>query len=260
MAGFVHGRAQALPRQFKQAETRDATDLYAGAVNFGRLVEAGFHVFTVAVDPHVDEIDNDKTAKVTQAHLARNFICRFKVGLVGSFFDVATFGRFRRVDVDGNERFGVVNDEFATGWQLYVALVSGFYLPFDLVAGKEWDVVLVEFEFVEVVRHDQGHEITGLLIDTFVVNEDLPDIRTQIVAQGADDDVTFLVDKALQRGFAVFFRDGFPQLQQEVEIPLQFFLGAPHPGSTHDDAHIVRHVKQVKGFAQFFAVISLNAT
>ena len=179
--------------------------MYAGAVNFGCLVEAGFHVFTVAADAHVDKVNDDEAAKVTQAHLARNFVCRFKVGLVGSFFDVATFGRFRRVDIDGNERFGVVNDEFAARWQLYVALVSGFYLPFDLVAGKERDVVLVEFEFVEVVRHDQGHEVTGLLIDAFVVNKDLPDIRTQIVAQGADDDVAFLVDKALQRGFAVFF-------------------------------------------------------
>ena len=184
--------------------------MYACAVNFSRLVETGFHILTVAADAHVNEVDNNKTAKVTQAHLARNFVCRFKVGLVGGFFDVATFGRFRRVDIDGNERFGVVNDEFAARWQLYVALVSGLYLPFDLVAGEERDIVLVEFEFVEVVRHDQGHEVTGLLIDTFVVNKDLPDIRTQIVAQGADDDVAFLVDKALQRGFTVFFRDGFP--------------------------------------------------
>ena len=223
--------------------------MYAGAVNFGCVVEAGFHVLAVAADAHVDKVNDDEAAKVTQAHLARNFVCRFKVGLVSGFFNVATFGRFRGVDIDGNERFGVVNDQLTAGGQLYVALVGSLNLSFDLVAGEERDVVLVEFEFVEVVRHDQGHEVTGLLINAFVVNEDLPDIRTQIVAQGADDDITFLVDKALQRGFTVFFRDGFPQLQQEVEIPLQFFLGAPHPGSTHDDAHVVRHVEQIKGFA-----------
>ena len=143
MAGFVHRRAQALTREFKQAKARDAADLHAGAVNFRRLVQAVFHVFAVAADAHVNEIYDNQPAQVAQAHLSRDFICCFQVGLVGGFFDVAAFGRLGGVNINGNQRFGVVNDQLAAGRQLYVALVGRLNLPFNLIAGEERDIILI---------------------------------------------------------------------------------------------------------------------
>ena len=84
--------------------------MHAGAVNFRRFIEAVFHVFAVAADAHINEINDNQPAQVAQAHLSRDFVCRFKVGLVGGFFDIAAFGRLGRVNVNGNQRFGVVDD------------------------------------------------------------------------------------------------------------------------------------------------------
>ena len=191
--------------------------------------------------------------------MSRDFVRRFKVGLVGGFFDIAAFGRLGGVDVNGNQRFGVVNHQLAAGRQLHVALVGGFYLPFNLIAGKERDIILIQLEFVEVVRHHQRHEIAGLLIDALVVNEYLADVRAQVVAQGADDDVTFLINQALWLRFAVFFGNCLPQLQEEIQVPLQFFLRPANARSPHDNSHVFRDIKHIERFAQFFAVITLDA-
>ena len=55
----------------------------------------------------------------------------------------------------------------------------------------------------------------------------------------------FLVDQE-GAGLAVGgVLDGAPQLQQVVQVPLQFFVATADAGGAGDDAHAVRHVELV---------------
>ena len=59
------------------------------------------------------------------------------------------------------------------------------------------------------------------------------------------------------RGRGVF--DGAPQLEQVVEVPLQFFGAAADAGGARDDAHALRQLELVHRLAQFLAVLALDA-
>ena len=74
-------------------------------------------------------------------------------------------------------------------------------------------------------------------MDFFVVHQNFADVRTEIVADGADEQRAFHEKQVgFAMGFARFF-DGAPKFQQVVEIPLQFFHAAADAGSAGNQAH-----------------------
>ena len=115
---FAKGGTQPLTRQFHQAETRNLADLDAGAVVFQRIAEAVFDFALIALRFHVDEVDDHQAAQIAQAQLARGFVGGFEVGAEGGFFDIGAASGARGVDVDRNQRFGVVDDDGAAGGQV----------------------------------------------------------------------------------------------------------------------------------------------
>jgi hypothetical protein len=77
VAGFGQRRAQALARQFEQAEAADLAGLDAGAVEMQRVAQAVFDFALVLGRFHVDEVDHDQAAQVAQAQLAGDFVGGF---------------------------------------------------------------------------------------------------------------------------------------------------------------------------------------
>ena len=71
---FGQGRAQTLAAHFHQAELADGAELHTGAVLPQRVAQAVFDVAAVTAFFHVDEVDDDQAAQVTQAHLAGHFV------------------------------------------------------------------------------------------------------------------------------------------------------------------------------------------
>ena len=81
----------------------------------------------------------------------------------------------------------------------------------------------------------------------------------EIVADGADHQAAFLIDQEgafLRAGGAV---DGFPQAQQVVQVPLEFFGGAADAGGAGDQAHAFGDVELRQGVAQFVALFAFDA-
>ena len=109
-AGFSEGGAQALTGHLKQAKSRNLPDLNPRPVNFQGLTDLLFNFPLVPGGSHVDEIDDNQAAHVTQAQLAGDFLGRFQVGLEGGFLDVMALGGTGGVDVDGNQRFGWIDN------------------------------------------------------------------------------------------------------------------------------------------------------
>ena len=96
---FAQRRAQALTAHFHQTEFANRAELHAGAVMTQRIAQAVFHVTAVAAFVHVNEVDDDQTAQVAQAHLAGHFVSSLEVGACRGFFNVTTFNGAGRVDV-----------------------------------------------------------------------------------------------------------------------------------------------------------------
>src|SRR5574343_671613 len=260
VAGFGQCRTQALTGKFHQAEAADLAHLDAGTVEAQRIAQAVFDFALVLAVFHVDEVDHDQAAQVAQTQLAGQFFSSFEVGLERSFFDVGTLGGATGVDVDGHQCFGVVDDDGANGRHVHLTGKGRLDLVFDLEAREQRHVVAVAFDAVNVARHDRAHEGAGLLVNFVGVDQDFADIRLEVVANGANDQAAFEIDQegaALLLGGAV---DGGPQLQQVVQVPLQFFGLTTDGGGTGDQAHAVGHFQLIHDFTQFGAFVTVDTT
>ena len=68
-----------------------------------------------------------------------------------------------------------------------------FDLVFNLIAAEEGNIVLVKLEFIEVMRHYLLHKLLRIFKYLGAVNQNLPDIVTQVITECANKQVTFLV-------------------------------------------------------------------
>ena len=131
---FEHAGADALARHFQQAEMRDAADLDARAVVLERFLEAALDGPVVAALLHVDEIDHDQAGEIAQAQLARDFVGGLEIGPQRGVLDIVLAGRAAGVDVDRDQRLGLVDDEIAAGFQRHLVVEQrvelGFRAPF----------------------------------------------------------------------------------------------------------------------------------
>ncbi|PMQ17004.1 hypothetical protein JaAD80_07785 [Janthinobacterium sp. AD80] len=256
---FGQRRTQALTRQFHQAEARNLAHLYTGTVMVQRIFQALFHFALIFCHFHVDEVDDDQAAQVAQAQLAGHFFGRFAVGVEGGGLDVRAARGARRVDVDGNERFGMVDHDGAARWQRHGAAVRRFNLVFDLEAREQRHVVAVAFYAVHHVGHHVAHELVRLVVDLVGIDQDLADVRLEVVADGADDQRRFLVDQESAVGRLAGAFDGAPQLHQVIQVPLQFIDVAADAGGAGDHGHASWQVQFIHGFAQFLALFTFHA-
>ena len=282
VARLAQRRLETLTREFHEAEARNLAHLDAGAVVAKRVAESVLDVALVLGRLHVDVVDHDEAAEVTQAQLARDLVGGFEVRVERGRFDVHALGGTGRVHVDGHEGFGVVDHDGAPGRQRHLAGVRGLDLVFDLEAREERDVVGVELDPARVGRHHVAHEHLHLLVDRLVVDQDLADVRLEVVTDRADDearlfedqercgvgtlqlragraarlveDVAFLVG-VLGRGGVL---DGAPELEQVLQIPFELFDRAADAGSAGDDAHALRDFELGDRVAQFVAFLALD--
>ena len=256
---FAQCRLQALAAHLQQAELADAAELHAGAVLAQRLAQAVLDLAAVLALLHVDEVDHDQAAQVAQAHLARHLVGGFQVGARGGLLDVAALDGAGRVHVHRHQRLGVVDHDSAARGQGDGARVGRFDLVLDLEAAEQRRVVAVALHAVRLLGHHVAHELVRLLVDVIGVDQDVTDVRVEVVADGADDEVALLIDQegALAAlGGAV---DGVPQLQQIVQVPLQLGRGAADAGGAGDDAHAFRVLELVHRLLQLGAVLALDA-
>ena len=289
VAAFGERRAQTLARELHQAEAADLGRLDAGAVVADGVLEALLNRALVLRFGHIDEVDHDEAAEVSEAHLAGDFVRGFAVRAEGRVLNVGAARGACGVDVDRNERFRVVDHDGAARGERNGARVGGFDLLLDLEAREERNVVAVALHAVDHVGHDVRHELARLLVDFIRVDEDFADLGLEVVADRAHDEVRFLNDEegsriealaaaAVLRGFgrdradlaAVFFRyvfvlrtrgvdDRIPELQEVVEVPLKLFGRAADAGCAGDGRHAARDVELVHRFAKLLTLLALNA-
>ena len=101
-----------------QAEIVELQNLGRGAVGLAALLRAPASPFAILALVHVDEVDDDDAAQIAQPDLAHDLRDGIEVGLDDGVFEARRLADiFAGVDVDGDQRFGLVDDDVAAGLQ-----------------------------------------------------------------------------------------------------------------------------------------------
>ena len=254
---FQHAGANALTRHFQQAEMGDSTDLDAGAVVLERLLHPALDGAVVAVLLHVDEVDHDEAGQIAQAKLAGDFVSRFHVGANSRVFDVVLAGRTPGIYVDGDQRFGLVDDDVAARLQGHHVREHGIELLLDAELGKDRLRLTPGLDVLGMARHEQAHEVLGLAMAFLASDQYLFHVLVVEVADGALDQRAFLIDQRRGGGLEGQFANGLPHAQEIFEVALDLGLGAACASGTQDDAHPFRNLEVLDEFLQALAIESI---
>src|SRR5262249_40513891 len=147
-------RALALPRHLDQAQIGHRERLGARAVLAQLRAQLLQHRSLVALDLHVDEVDDDDAADVAQAQLPRDLARGFDVGAEDGLLLVLLAGEASGVDVDRHQRLGVVDADVATLLEPHLALERLLDLRLDLVVVEDRIASLVELDAIaQLGRH-----------------------------------------------------------------------------------------------------------
>ena len=260
VARIAERGAQALARHLEHAEARQTADLDARTVHLHRIAQAIFDGALVARFVHVDEVDDDQTADVADAQLAGDLVGRLEVRVGGRGLDVAAARGARGVDVDRDQRLGVVDDDRAARGQLHLVCIGRFDLALDLVAVEERDVIRVHLQASTAFRrHETLHVLGGDGMGTRFVDQHLADVIREVVPQGARDGVALAIDQERRGTLEHRLDDLFPLDAQVVEVPLEFLDGPADAGRAHDGAHALRHHQGVHDALDLVALLALDA-
>ena len=234
---FAQGWTQPLATHFHQTKLADGAKLHARAVLAQGIAQAVFNLAAVFAFFHVNEVDHDQAPQVAQAHLAGHFVSSFEVGAGGGFFNVATFDGAGRVHVHTHQRFSVVNHDGAAAGQRDGAGIGRFNLVLNLKAAEQRRVVAVALDPRCMLGHDVRHELLRLVEHVVGVDQDVADVGIEVVANGANHQAGFLVNEesAFTRlGSTV---NGGPELEQVIQVPLQFGGSAANACGAGNDGH-----------------------
>ncbi len=116
---------------------RDAADLDAGAVVLQRVLDPALDGAIVAAFLHVDEIDDDEAGEIAQAQLASDLVGRLQIGAQRRVLDIMLAGGAARVDVDGDQRLGLIDDEIAARLQRHLIGEHRVELRFGAGVGED---------------------------------------------------------------------------------------------------------------------------
>ncbi|GBD42403.1 hypothetical protein HRbin39_01794 [bacterium HR39] len=236
-------RPQPLARKLEQAEARDAAHLDARPVGLEGLAQPPLHLPLVARIVHVDEVHHHEPGDVAQPELAGDFLRRLEVGLEGRLVDVPLAGGLARVDVDGGERLGGVDDDGTARWQLHHRAHHGVELVLDAVAGEEGHLAGVLLHQPHPARAHDLHHLARPPPGLLALDQDLLDVTGVEVAQRPGDEVALLVDQARRDAGEHLLADVVPQAHQILVVAPDLRLGALLAGGADDEPHALRHAE-----------------
>ena len=189
-------RPQPLARHFQQAEMRNAAHLNPRAVTAQRILQPAFHGGVMLGRIHVDEVDNNQPREVPQPKLAGDLIRGLDIGAEGGVLNAALAGGAAGVHVNRHQRLSLVDDDIAARFQLHRGRVHAIKLRLHPVAGKKRRrTIAIELNLARILRHQHAHEVARRLIGLLALNQNLVHVAGIAIADGALDEVGFLIDQ-----------------------------------------------------------------
>ena len=163
-----------------------------------------------AVD-HIDKINDDQPAQVSQAQLPGDFLSSFEIGLEGGFFHISLIGGPSGIDIDGDHGFCGIDDKVSAGFQIDTFLVDDADLIFKVISIENGVLILIKLDHFDVSGCDGLAIRPHLFEGVHIIHEDFFNLRREVIPQRADAEIAFLVNQCRSGdGFRPFL-DLFPQ-------------------------------------------------
>src|SRR5690349_12261705 len=103
---------------------------------------------------HVDQVENDDPAAVSQSELISNFFDCFEVRLENRVLEVFLSDKTSRVHVDRDEGFRLVDDDVTAGLEPHFALERAREFARNSISIENRNVPLIEVRFLLQARHE----------------------------------------------------------------------------------------------------------
>ena len=229
--------ANSLPGHLDQPERADPQDLGSSPIALQALAQLPLDAAAMALITHVDEVVNDHAAEVTQADLTSDFPSCGHVDLVGVLLGIGVgVAEVPAVDIDGDQSFGLVDDERTTSGERHAAALDAADFFFDLVLQEDRFTAFVELDAVDVPGHDDVHELASPLESRRFVDLNRLDITRVDVANGPGNHVGLFVDHPRPFQLLQPFDQRLPESQQVVHVAMQVLGRAIDPCGADDEA------------------------
>src|SRR6266478_1030593 len=217
----------------------DETEFVEGKRFRGRFVlleghlQSGQNLFAVAALFHVNEVHDDDAAEVAQTDLADDLLHGFEAG----------------VDVNGDESFGVVDDDVAAGLEPDLGAESFVQLVLDAEFFEDRGFLGVELDAADELGLEAADEFDDLAVLLFAVNPDGGEIVADVIAEHALDEIKVAMQE--RGGFAVLalLLDFIPGPAQEFGVGANDEAARIRATSLADEAAQARTVFRRSDFA-----------
>src|SRR5579859_5715408 len=196
-------------------------------VLFEGLLQSAKNFFAVAALFHVNEVHDNDAAEVAQANLADDFLHGFEVGLDDGVLKArgALADELAGIDVDGDERFGVVDDDVAAGFEPDFGAKRFVELVLDAELFKNRLLLGIELDAIRKLRLEAAGEFEDLAVFLFVVDPDGGEIVADVIAKDTFDEIQVAVQDGGSFALIVLALDFIPGLAEELDVGADFVVG-----------------------------------
>ncbi len=180
-----------------EAKFVEAKGFRRGFVFFQGLLQREQNFVAVAALFHVNKIHHDDAAEIAQANLANDFLHRFEIGFDDGVFEArgAFADEFAGVDVNGHQRFGVIDDDVAAGLEPHFGAQGFVEFMLDAELFEDGGFLGVELDAADQLGLEATDEFDDLAVFLFAVNPNGGEIIADVIAQDAFDEIEIAMEQ-----------------------------------------------------------------
>src|SRR5215471_9698487 len=228
----------ALARDAYEAELVERERFRRRLVLLESLLQRGQNFFTVAALFHVDEVHDDDAAEIAQANLANDFLHGFEVRFYDGVFEARrTFAdKLAGVDVNGYERFGVIDDDIAARLEPDFGAQRFVQFMLDAEFFEDRLIFRVELDATCEFRLEAADEFDDFAVLFFAVNPDGGEIVADVIAENSFDEIQVTMQQRGRFALFVFMLDVVPGFAEEFDVGANFVVGGATGSGSNDEA------------------------
>src|SRR5829696_5775593 len=226
----------ALAGHLDQAERRHLHHLALGLVPDQGGPEALDHGLLVALEQHVDEVDDDDAADVAQAELADDLVGRLEVVGDHRLLEVGLADELAGVDVDHGHGLGAVDHDRAARGQPDLALQGLVDLLDDPVVLEHRQLALVLVELGQQVGGDLGQVLLDPGVQVVAVDHQLDEVGREDVADDPHHQLGLGGDDGRGAGLLSLALDRLPAGLEAGQVGPEVVGAGPLGGGADDQA------------------------
>src|ERR1700686_4746074 len=247
----------ALAGDAHQAKLVEAQRFRRRFIFFEGLLQREQNFVAVAALFHVDEVNHDDAAQIAQANLAHDFLHRFQIGFNDGVFEArGTFANeFTGVDVDGHQRFGVVDDDVAAGLEPHFGAQGFVEFVLNAELFEDGRFLGVQLDAADQLGLEAADEFDDLAEFFFAIDPDGGEIVADVIAQDAFHEIQIAMEERGSFALLATLLDFVPGSAEEFDVGANFFVGGAASRGAYDEAAGVAAARFADEPAQTRAII-----